>query len=444
MRIGPREFVLRDRQSGARLHVGAEERYLLHLIERSPSLDAICRAFEARFHRPLAARHVLEFWEQLHHLGLTDLGPAASERAGQPGPPGAVEPLPAPSAPRPLSSQDPHANLNLLFDLLVMLFGWVFHPIWLVPVVTAAGAASIALYLNWDRYAGEFTYAFQVVPKLPLLVFELVQTIVLVSFTRTVLMAMVCRRFGGRITRFGFRLLGYVVPTFYIESNLFEVLTDDRGKWTWLGIDFWTRISIGSLGILAMSASRPYSFQALFWAGLIAPCLLGLFYHIIIFYEQSSSYWLLSFYAGDYNLRPRALAETQAWLAGRTSPEALTENERYWFRAFGLGFYAYRVIVDTLIWLYLGHWLITKYERIGALILVAGIIWAYRESIRRAFMSIENFRWYVRTGGKWQLRWAARSAPGGRRVPWLHALGLRDRRRVPRLPVGAVWRAGAA
>jgi HlyD family secretion protein len=43
-------------------------------------------------------------------------------------------------------------------------------------------------------------------------------------------------------------------------------------------------------------------------------------------------------------------------------------------------------------------------------VLVLGIIWAYRETIGRAIMEIERFRWYVRKGGNWQLRWAARGA----------------------------------
>jgi multidrug resistance efflux pump len=406
-RTGPREFLLRNGATGGQLQFGAEERFLLHLLERDMSLLEISEAFEKKFRRRLPERQILEFCEQLHGLGLTQSTTDASTSTA-PACDDYTEPMLA--APRPLSRLDPRANLNLFFDLLIVLFGWIFHPIWIVPVVAISLMAAIALYLNWDRYTGEFNYAFQVVPKLPLLIFELVQTILLVSLTRTILGAMVCRRFGGRVNKFGFKMIGYLVPTFYIEANQLQVLTNERGKWTWLGIDFWTRLTIASLGILAMSASRPYSFQALFWAGVIAPCLLGLFYHLIIFYEQSSSYWLLSFHVNDPRLRQRALAETNAWLALRRSPEALTDDERYWLRAFGLGFYAFRVIFDSIIWFFMGSWLITNYKQIGALVLVCGVIWAYREWLGRAIMNIEMFRWSVRTGGKWQLRWAARGA----------------------------------
>ena len=406
-RTGPRAFLLCNKATGGHLQLGAEERFLLHLLERAKSLAQISAAFERKFRRRLTERRVLEFCEQLHDLGLTEGSSGPGARLVQP-PPDDAGPIQA--APRPLSRFDPQANLNFFFDLLVVLFGWIFHPIWIVPVVMLSVMATVALFINWDRYTGEFAFAFQVVPKLPLLIFEIVQTVLVVSLTRTILSAMVCRRFGGRITKFGFRMIGYLVPTFYIEANQLQVLTNERGKWTWLGIDFWTRITIASLGILAMSASRPYSFQSLFWAGVIAPCLLGLFYHVIIFYEQSSSYWLLSFYVDDYRFRERALAETNAWLGMRRSREALSDDQRYWFRAFGLGFYAYRVIFDSFIWFFLGRWLITKYNAIGALVLVLGIIWAYRETIGRAIMEIERFRWYVRKGGNWQLRWAARGA----------------------------------
>src|SRR5262249_60010206 len=91
-----------------------------------------------------AGRPVGEFVGRLRGLDLVaDAGGAA--------PAPAVVPAPAEPAPAPLSAADPRARLNRFFDYLVVLFGWLLHPAWTVPVVVLAVLAVTALVRHYDR-----------------------------------------------------------------------------------------------------------------------------------------------------------------------------------------------------------------------------------------------------------------------------------------------------
>ena len=70
VRTGPRDFLLINPETGAQFAFGAEERYLLHLLERTASPDDVLRLYEQRFGPGLSRRRVLEFVEQLRQLGL--------------------------------------------------------------------------------------------------------------------------------------------------------------------------------------------------------------------------------------------------------------------------------------------------------------------------------------------------------------------------------------
>src|SRR5690349_10535166 len=133
-RTGPREFLLHDPVTGAQVQLGAEERFLIHALGRAESLDEILWAFEDRFRSRLPRERLLEFLGQARRMGLTldgDESPAATRDLHAP------PPAPKPAVaddPRPLSRADKGANLNLAFDLLVVFFGWILHPISIAPV----------------------------------------------------------------------------------------------------------------------------------------------------------------------------------------------------------------------------------------------------------------------------------------------------------------------
>src|SRR5262249_58418878 len=103
-------------------------------------------AFEKRFGRRLEQRQLLEFVEQLHQLDL--LADASATPASPSASPTPRENVPAPV---PLSPADPGRMLNRFFDLLVAGFGWLVHPLWIVPLLGLAAVATTAVVRHWDR-----------------------------------------------------------------------------------------------------------------------------------------------------------------------------------------------------------------------------------------------------------------------------------------------------
>src|SRR5690348_1753146 len=91
IRTGPRTFVLRHPVTGEQFELGADERFLLHLLARAASLAEVLSAYATRFKQALPERRLLEFLEQLRRLGLL-------EGEGEPAAAPAPAPAPAPAA----------------------------------------------------------------------------------------------------------------------------------------------------------------------------------------------------------------------------------------------------------------------------------------------------------------------------------------------------------
>ena len=410
LRTGPQEFLLRG-PDGSLLNCGAAERHLLHLLQNLESIDEVLRAHEHRFGPGLQRQQVEAFLEQLRVLGLiagAD-GASAEPNTAPFNPPPAPKPTSlADPPPAPLSRQDPRAGLNFFFDLLVVGFGWILHPIFTVPVLMATFLAVTIVVNHWQRCLIDLNAPRVLFPILPLIAIEMAQTLLLVNLPRTLLQGMTSRRFGGRILGFGFRLEHGLIPNFYCERDDTAVFMNDRGRKTLLWIDLWSRMAVGSLGIFLWSLARPGSLAAMFWIWTVPPCLLSIVYHLLFFFENSCTYWALCDHLKQQRLRERALAETVAWLTFRPAPEALTADERYWFRVYGLGLIGFRIVLDSLLIIVIGTWLVRLYQGKGALVALGLLLWYYNRPLGRLFMENAAMRWLIRCGGHWWFRWSAR------------------------------------
>jgi HlyD family secretion protein len=427
LRTGPRTFLVTHPESGAQFECGAGERYLLHRLEGPGSLDDVLRDYAARFGQQLPKARLLEFVEQLRQLRL--LGGPDQPPAG----PVPVRPNPPPRpAPAPLSSADAGAALNRFFDLLALLFGWLLHPFWIAPMLVLALAAGRAAVHRWDRLFSDLHSPWDRLPGLPLAVGLLTQTVLLVNLPRALSVGMACRRFGGRVRSFGFTFWNGLVPTFSCELGDSLVLMSHRGRWTVLAVSMWVQVAIGSAALLAWAA-RPGSVFGIFWLWLVPPCALGFLINAVPFFDFCG-YWVLCYAVEEFNLRERALAETNAWFSGRRAPEALTDRERYWFRWYGLGYYLFRLVFDPAVLLYCGFWMVEHFRGPGAIVFVALALWWYSDEIGRVLMESEAvqglvraagyvlgavgilsyaagwFRWGLRGGGNWWVRWPLRLA----------------------------------
>jgi hypothetical protein len=85
VRVSPTDFHLLDPSTHDSFKMGADERYLLFLMERLSSPDEVLRAFANRFGRVLEKRPLLEFAEQLSQSGLlTAAGDAGNGGSREP------------------------------------------------------------------------------------------------------------------------------------------------------------------------------------------------------------------------------------------------------------------------------------------------------------------------------------------------------------------------
>ena len=405
-RLGPREFVLLDGSSGARLKLGPSERFLLHELARNEQIEAVEHAFEAKFGRPLAMHQLRDLVAQLNHLGLIDAGTRGQAARDDGSDPFSERPQGLPA--EPLSKRDQGANLNTFFDVLTLLFGWILHPIWTPAILSCSLLSIMVTACEWRGMIGDIQHLVGDQPKFLILSLSLAQTLLFVNLPRNLLMGMVCRRYGGRIRRFGLRVSeDLLLMTFYSDMGDSFSLVSDQGKRTWLAVDLWSQLVLGSIAVLGWWFCQSGSAAGVFCLFLIPPCLFGLVANLNIFMPYRA-YWLLCHYLDEPLLSERALAETSAWLTLHPSPAALSDGERYWLRAYGLGYYLSKLMIDPLAMGFIGYWLIQRYAGVGVILFASIAFWYWRKPIEEYLMGISPFRWAVRCGGRWWFRWTAR------------------------------------
>lgn len=413
VRLSPRQFALIGPGDDALFLLEAGPRYLLHLLERCGSVDEVRRGFESRFRQPVTGRAVLEFVEQLRGLDLIDDGgPPRGVGAAPPGSPPARVGAPA----DPLAWGVKGGLWNCLFDVLALFFGWVLHPAWIAPVLVLVVAAVRCVAGNWAAFIRDAAQTWRDHAFLPLLALSLAQTYLVLNVPRALFLGMTCRRFGGRVRALGVRLLEGVAPTFYTDFGDSAMLMDDRGRWTLFTADVWFQLTVGSLAVLGWGMA-PGTFGGTFCLFLVASCAGGVVFNLNVFYKFNG-YLLLCTAVGELHLMERSLNETRAWLARRRSPEALGPRERYWYRAYGLGYYAYHALSVSFLLAASSAFFVGRFGAAGAFWYVVFVFWFFHEPIGRIAMASPVLRWAVRGGGPWWVRWPSRAALLGC-VAWL-------------------------
>lgn len=423
LRLGPDQFLLQDRQADQFFELGAEERFLVGLFDGQNDDATICQRYQQRFGRQVSSRYLEEFVEQLRLNGLAvDLDNPADVRPGQ-------QPFTArprsettPSAgawssgaggtlsiapPAPLSADDPQGVLNHRFDLLALLAGWSIHPLMLVPIVLLAFGGANVLVRHFWLLLEEGTYLREQF-ALPLLVLTWFgAAIACLGLPTALLKGMACRIYGGRVRSFELRFHRGLIPYFNCDVGEFFAARDKPGRWTALTMGIWWRLAAGSLALLGWTIAEPGSVLSSFFLILIGPSLLGLLLRLNPFVPldgyAAAMYWL-----DEPRLYERATAETWAWLTLAPAPEALDNDERFWFRVYGTGVYLWKLLLLGVI-VGAGGWLLTReLSGAGALLGLTLLAWWYHQEIGRNVMASRGLRWLVRGGGRWYIRWPIR------------------------------------
>ncbi|HET8946402.1 MAG TPA: hypothetical protein VFQ07_05425, partial [Candidatus Polarisedimenticolia bacterium] len=254
VKSSPGTFLLVDGASGECFELGARERCVLDLLDGRRTADAVERDFASLYGGALPAGEVAGLLEQLRVLGFLANGSAA-QAARRPDPPSA-DAAPGP-VPDPLSAADPKRNVNLVFDLLSAVAGWLIHPYcaWVAGALFLLGVTAVVS--GFGQYLRELSGVFQP-PRLPLLVIaSVLQTVLFLNLPRELIVATAFRKFGGRLDRFGIRFYKHLLPYFQADvGDSFFMLPENR-RWTVLWTGIFCSAAIGSVAMIGWWMAEP-------------------------------------------------------------------------------------------------------------------------------------------------------------------------------------------
>ena len=399
VRIGPQSYLVTSPTLRERFEARAADRFLLTLLDGEREVDEICERFENEFGCRLPRRNLEAFLAQLDDAGVLaapgDTSPRAVQVAPPPGPP-----------PEPLSADDPGARLNHGLDLLVVLLGWLFHPIWIVVILTLAAIAIAGLIANFPLFLRDLGVSVRELGAGALLL-ALTIKLFCVDLPRATLLGAACRKFGGRVRRLSVCLHRGVLPVVVCDIGDSATNMTEPEKWAIATLQLSTQMAIAALATVCWHLSRLDSPIRLFFMILQIVGWVGLVIRLNLFMPLDGYRILLKF-VGVPRLYDRARAEARAWITLRTSPEALPEHERFWFRAYGLVSILLSLVLRTAIIVAGTWWLMTRYDRLGCVIAVSLCLVWYHQAIEDHLMKYSAVRWIVRGGGKWWIRWSIR------------------------------------
>lgn len=405
VRIDPRRYLLFDRARNEHFELGPDERQIVALLDGRRDLEAIRQELAARHGRELPPRELEAFIEQLRLAGL--LHDATSDSTLLT--PGEATPGRLAADPLPFSAGDSRRLVNHGFDLLALVFGFVLHPLWLVPLAGLTLAAVVllvrrfdAIFAEWNEVRAQFFLPVMLLVWVGVSIFCL-------GLPTALAKGMACRALGGRVRRFGIRWYRGMIPYFECDLGESPLRMTEGGIWTLLGLGIVVRLAAVSGAVLGWSLFQRGGVPHAFCLILLGPAIFGLLLRLNVLVALDG-YALLCYWLDVPRLFERATAETRAWLVGRVAPEALPPRTRRWFRIYGLAAYLWQAVVLVFI-VGVGGWLLTsRLGGWGAVMAITLLAWWYHESIGRWCMSWDGFRWLVRGGGPWYVRWPVRLA----------------------------------
>lgn len=361
LRGGLEGFWLLNGRTGECFTMGLNERYLLYLLERVEPVEKILAAFELRFGRQTSEKQLREFVGQLRQRGLLKEIAEPPDKSSKP-----IAKQTPPPPTDPLSLASPGAKLNLAFDFVVLVFGWVFTPLIIVPILLLVLAAVNVGVRHGDRMASDFRTFVDSFSMSFYLVLIVVPKVFLLSGMQSILAGMACRSFGGRLQSIRIHLRGGLIPVLRIQCDNSPQLLSRRRLLTVVSTNFWFALVMGAICFVGWAIATPGSSARTAFVILIPPCLIRLVIQCNVFFRLSSAHMLLCEMVGERRLLDLARAEITGWLKFGRSPNGFSDIKRFWLRLFGLGYVVYRIAVVCLLTAG-AFWLVYVYGQDGDL-----------------------------------------------------------------------------
>ncbi len=364
VRSGSGRYVLSEPESGFYYEVSDRERYLLHLMNGEHSVDDMARLFLERFGSAISPSSLDQFLRQLETEGLLGAPPTKGDHFPPPNAAG----YPLPEA-LPVQVQR-STRVNRVFDVLTELFGWLVSWQAAIPCLFLFGIAFLGLAQNWSHIPGEI---FKVIHQLPvpLVVVCFLVQILYLDLPKAVMTGIVCRKFGGEISRFGFRIQRGFIPTLTCEmAGNSLVRMDSTAIRTMLGIRLWTVATLTSLAVIYFMMIEAGTGLRSFFAIAAVVGFFELFILLNVFFPYDGC-MLLAYVLKIPRLFDRSYDELKAWICFRPSPEGLPPGTRFGFLAYGLVSFLLILVVSVVLAYFVSHWLTNRYGALGAIAVLA-------------------------------------------------------------------------
>lgn len=392
VRMEGEEFVLRDPSTGRVFKFTSVERFLIHNMDGTHTAKALRDVFVKRFEARLSVRHVEEFIEQLRVNGLL----VGESR------------IPVHSHGKRKLEPGTDRWVNPFFDLMVMAFGFIVHPIWAYFAFVLAASVGIVLV----QHVGELYDELRVLAiglDIPLILIIVVLKVGISDLLRSMVRGIICRRYRGRIHYWGLRWIRHMIP--YVSCDVggsyFKMGKRGQQALLWSGISFQLALcaAAGWGWFLTRTDSYPHTFFLL----LLVPSTVSLLLYVNPL-MRLDAYAILSSKTGVKDLYRRSRREARSWLTLRRAPEALAVYSRGWVRFYGIATYVWNDALGLGVAGWLLWYMTWRFEGVGALAAGAAILLWFATDIRRAFLKMEPFNRIIRFGGKWYVRYPLRIA----------------------------------
>lgn len=360
VRTAPTSFLVMDPVTGESSSFGARERRLMDLLDGTRSIESVGEDYARRYGDRVPRRQLAEFVEQLRLAGWLE----GSSR------PTLARARPAPSGPPP-------RLLNRAIDLFVLLFGWALHPVWTLPIGALFLVALIGFVRRFEEFWGEIVRVVGSLP-LPLLVGKVLLTFLSISFYRSLVLAIACRKFGGNLRSFRVRFLRTLIPCVRCDPGERSLTMSPRGRATMVYARYWALVLAWSLLVLGWLATEAHTSLNVILLLYTFHFSIGLAFQSV-FLLKTDAYGMLSHGLRLPWLWDRSRAEVLAWLRFARSPEALGARVRFWMRLYGLA----ALVVELLLYAVVlvgGPWLlIVRFDGPGAALALFLLLWWFLE-----------------------------------------------------------------
>ena len=130
---------------------------------------------------------------------------------------------------------------------------------WLIVAVPTVVMAIVLIIRRWNAFYNESLMLWSTYPFLPLLAASYLQTVFFETLPRSLMMGICCRKFGGRVRKFGLEYGKWVLPTVSFSTDIGEsmVLMTSRGRWTLIVTGVLVPFVLGALYVLGWADGKP-------------------------------------------------------------------------------------------------------------------------------------------------------------------------------------------